>query len=106
MFRIYILLAFLALSLVTAFATRGAQTSLTIAAGDLSSNVLSSEKSNLATISDRNIGLPLQEILCQTCESLPKGRKRRRGPPPHRRGPPPPPPRRRGPPPPPPRRRR
>ena len=83
MFRIYILLAFLALSLVTAFATRGAQTSLTIAAGDLSNNVVSSEKSNLATISDRNIGLPPQEILCRTCESLPRGHRGHRG----RRGP-------------------
>ena len=93
MFRIYILLAFLALSLVPAFATRGAQTSLAIAAGDLSNNVVSSEKSNLATISDRNIGLPLQEILCRTCESLPKRHKGHRGPPP-RRPPHRPPPRR------------
>ena len=76
MFRICILLAFLALSLVPAFATRGAQTSFTNAAGDLSKNIASSEKSNLATISDWNIGLPQREMLCPTCESLPKKTKK------------------------------
>ena len=82
MFRICILLAFLALSLVPAFATRGTQTSLTIAAGDLSNNIVSNEKNNLVTITDHNIGLSQQEILCRTCESLPTDKERYKGQPP------------------------
>lgn len=66
--------------MVPVFTSRGVQASITTAARDLSNNIISSEKSNLATISNHNIGLvlPLQSYLCKTCESLPKRKRRRR----------------------------
>lgn len=74
------MLSLLALSLVPVFASRRAQTSITTGARDLSSNIISSEKNNPATISNHNTGLvlPLQSYLCQTCESLPKHKRRKR----------------------------